>query len=77
MELKLPDISKDSDDAVITLWHAKENDPLVKGEDLLEISTDKATFDVACPCDGILVKIKKREGELVKKDEVIAEIKPE
>jgi 2-oxoglutarate dehydrogenase E2 component (dihydrolipoamide succinyltransferase) len=47
---------------------------VVKGRDLVEIVTDKATFDVPAPCDGILTKIKKEPGETVTTDEVIAVI---
>ena len=75
MELKLPDLSEKTKEAVITFWYAKEKDALVKGQDLLEIATDKATFDVTAPCDGVLVRIKKGIGDSIKKNEVIAEIK--
>ena len=74
MELRLKELSEDAKDAVITLWHAGENDALLEGQDLVEVATDKATFDVASPCNGVLVKILKKEGETVKTDEIIAEI---
>lgn len=74
MELRLTELSEDAKDVIITLWHAGENAVLEKGQDLLEVVTDKATFDVEAPCGGVLVKILKKEGEKVRTDEVIAEI---
>ena len=77
MEIKLKEILENSSDATITIWHAKENDRVNKGDDLLEIVTDKATFDVAAPCSGVLTRIEKKEGEKILADEVIAEIQEE
>ena len=75
MKLKLPCLSKGDENAVITLWHAGENDRIERGQDLLEIATDKATFDVPAPCSGVLAKIIKSSGEEVGMDEIIGEIK--
>lgn len=75
MQVRLPNLSKDAESAVITLWHVKENDRIMKDQELVEISTDKATFDVPTPCDGILTEIMKKEGDEVQPDEVIAEIR--
>ncbi len=75
MELKLPGLSEGTESAVITFWHAVENDQIECGQDLLEVATDKATFDVPAPCGGVLVKIIKKNGEEVRTDEIIAEIK--
>ncbi len=74
MELKLKDILKNRAGAVVTLWHAKENAILVKRQDLFEITTDKATFDVECPVDGVLKKIYKKAGDKVTSEDTLAEI---
>ena len=74
MELRLPELSENNDDTVITEWHLKENDRIKKGEDLIEVATDKATFDIPAPCDGVLLKILRKEGDGVRPNEVIAEI---
>ena len=75
VELKLPDISKQAEGTVVTHWYAQEKETLVKGQDLVEVATDKATFDVISPYDGVLMKIKKGIGHSVGRNEVIAEIK--
>jgi pyruvate/2-oxoglutarate dehydrogenase complex dihydrolipoamide acyltransferase (E2) component len=74
MDLKMPELSERQEKVVITQWHLAEEDPVSKDQDLLEVSTDKATFDIPSPCDGILKKIHKTSGESVGTDEAIAEI---
>lgn len=75
MKIRLAEIIQDTEKAVITLWHVSENDRVTSGQDLLEIATDKATFDIAAPCDGVLASIMKKEGEEITADEVIAELR--
>lgn len=74
MQIRLNEVLEGSSDATIVLWHSTENDRVAEGEDLVEITTDKATFDVPVPCNGVLRKIIKKQGERVRTDEVIAEI---
>jgi len=74
MRLKLPDLSGDEGKAVIAAWQAGENERVRKGQDLVEVVTDKATFDIPSPCDGVLTKILKRAGEEVMADQDMAEI---
>lgn len=74
MEVTLTGISQDAKEATITMWCKSEGEKVVKGGDLVEIVTDKATFDVPVPCNGTLAKINKKAGETVTTDEVIAVI---
>ncbi|MBL7072826.1 MAG: hypothetical protein ISS33_03475 [Candidatus Omnitrophica bacterium] len=74
MELRLPNITANDENVVITLWYVKENDSVSKDQDLVEVMTDKATFSVASPCDGLLSKINKLAGEEIVIGEAIAEI---
>ena len=77
MELKLNSITQDLEMAVISAWFVAEGDKVKAGQDLLEIVTDKATFDVPAPCDGVLLKILEKEGSEISPEAVIAEIKQE
>jgi len=56
------------------MWHVPESGRVTEGEDLLEIVTDKATFDIPAPCSGVLVKIAKKEGEKATAGDLVAEI---
>jgi len=74
MELRLPELSELNSEAVITFWHLSENERVLKDDDLVEVVTDKATFSIPAPCDGILMKIWKKDGEVIRMNDVIAEI---
>lgn len=74
MDLRLPQLSKKSSGAEIALWHVASGENLTEGQDLLEVVTDKATFDIPAPCNGKLVSIAKNKGDKVKTGEVLGEI---
>ena len=74
MDLRLPELSEESGEAVITVWHASKNESITKDQDLVEVTTDKATFDIPSPCDGVLADITKNEGEVARTGEIIARI---
>ena len=74
MKIKLNSIAQDLKDSIISAWFVAEGDKVEEGKDLLEIVTDKATFDVPAPCSGVLTKIFKKEGSEITAQEVIAEI---
>lgn len=46
-------------------WLKKVGDIVKKGEEIVEVSTDKITNVVESPADGILAKILVNEGEIV------------
>ena len=56
----------------IISWLKKEGDPINKGEPLLEIETDKITFEVEAPEAGVLAAVKSNEGDEVPVGQVIA-----
>ena len=64
-EVLLPSLG-DEDDAVqggkIAFWLAEEGEFLDEDEDLLELTTDKASFVVPCPRPGTLAKKCAAEG---------------
>ncbi|MFH1665647.1 MAG: lipoyl domain-containing protein [Candidatus Omnitrophota bacterium] len=74
MKIRLDDVLGAGGKAVITRWHAGENAQVNEGEELVEIVTDKATFDVSSPCSGTLVRIMKKEGQEAGPGEDIAEL---
>jgi len=56
----------------IISWIKKEGDPIRKGEPLVEIETDKVTFEVEAPGDGILAGVRSTEGDEVPVGRTIA-----
>ncbi len=73
VEISLPSLG-DDDDAVtggtISEWLVKEG-PVSEGDDLLELTTDKAAFVLPAPQSGTLVERKAAEGETVAVGDVI------
>jgi pyruvate dehydrogenase E2 component (dihydrolipoamide acetyltransferase) len=53
-------------------WLKKEGDPVIKGEPLLEIETDKAVMEIESPADGVLAGIKIHAGTEVPVGQTIA-----
>lgn len=73
IEIYLPSLG-DDDDAVaggtISAWLVKEG-PVAEGDDLLELTTDKAAFVLPAPRTGTLVERKVEPGDAVKVGDVI------
>lgn len=64
MEVRLPDLGEDAgDSAKVTFWYFKEGDDVEEGQDLVEMMTDKATFNVPSPATGRLAEIRVHEDE--------------
>ena len=74
MKVRLPQLSEKDTSVILTLWHVKEKDYIYLGNDLFEVVTDKATFDIPSPASGRVIKILKKEGDTILPGEVLAEI---
>ena len=77
-EVKLPDLGEGAgEEAIVSLWHFEEGDEVHEADDLVEMMTDKATFNVPSPVSGILSEIMADEGDTVEVGEVLAIIEEE
>jgi len=56
----------------VLVWIKKEGDTVAKGEPLLEIETDKVSFELEAQADGILAGVRSREGDVVPVGQIIA-----
>lgn len=73
MEVKLPDLGEDAQDsAKVSFWYYDVGERVEEGEDLVEMVTDKATFNVPVPVSGTLKEIVVGEGEEAKVDDILA-----
>ncbi len=77
IEVKVPVLAESIAEANLLQWHKKVGDPVKRGENLIDIETDKVTLEVASPTNGILTEILKQDGEDVESDELIARIDTE
>jgi pyruvate dehydrogenase E2 component (dihydrolipoamide acetyltransferase) len=73
----LPELGEGINKATVTYWYFQEGDHIKEGEDLVEISTDKATFNLPSPATGILLEIFYEEGDTVGVGEALAVIEEE
>ena len=65
IRVKVPRLSENADEATVTAWFAREGDPIVKGRPLVELTTDKAAFEIEAPANGHLLRIYAKEKSIV------------
>lgn len=71
-EVIMPKVGLDMEEGMITSWLKKVGDPVVAGEPLMEIETDKAVTEIEAAVTGTLVEIVVPEGETVEIASVVA-----
>ena len=74
--LVLPELGEEISKATVSFWHFKEGSQVQKEDDVVELVTDKATFNVSAPAAGVIKKIFFKEGQEAKIGEVLAVIEP-
>lgn len=77
IEVKVPVFAESVAEANLLNWHKKVGDIVKRGDNLVDIETDKVTLEVAAPNNGVLIEILKQDGEDVASDEIIARIDTE
>jgi pyruvate dehydrogenase E2 component (dihydrolipoamide acetyltransferase) len=70
----LPKVDMDQESGTIVEWLKGEGDPVIKGESILVIETDKVAIDVESPASGIIQGIKAKPDEVIPIGTVIAYI---
>lgn len=58
----MPRLSLTMKEGTVVQWFKKEGEPVKKGEPLVEVLSEKVTYDVEAPASGILRKILAVEG---------------
>jgi pyruvate/2-oxoglutarate dehydrogenase complex dihydrolipoamide acyltransferase (E2) component len=71
-EVKLPSLAEGVNKASVSYWHKSVGDSVKEGEDLVELVTDKATFNMPSPVAGKLKEIIIQEGNEAKVGQTIA-----
>ncbi len=73
-EVTLPSLANGVGKANVSYWHHSLGDTVKEGEDLVELVTDKATFNLPAPASGVLKEVLASEGDEVKVGQVLARI---
>lgn len=74
IEVALPFLAEGVEKASVTYWHKSIGDRVEEGQDLVELVTDKATFNLPAPSSGVLKEILIEEGNEVRVGQVLARI---
>ncbi|MDE2342187.1 MAG: 2-oxoglutarate dehydrogenase complex dihydrolipoyllysine-residue succinyltransferase [Betaproteobacteria bacterium] len=77
IEVKVPQLSESVAEATLLAWHKQAGEAVARDENLIDIETDKVVLELPAPSAGVLVNIKKKEGDTVVSGEVIATIDTE
>ncbi|MDS4028405.1 MAG: 2-oxoglutarate dehydrogenase complex dihydrolipoyllysine-residue succinyltransferase [Candidatus Contendobacter sp.] len=72
IEVKVPSLPESVSDGTLVNWKKKPGDPVKRGENLVDLETDKVVLDIPAPADGVLGPILRQEGEIVTTGDVIA-----
>ncbi len=64
-ELKVPKLGMDMEEANILRWIVEEGASVEKGDPVLEIDTDKVSYEVEANADGVIRGLRGEEGETV------------
>lgn len=73
-EVRLENLGEGADEATVSFWYYDPGEEVSEGEDLAEIVTDKATFNVPAPVTGRLAEIVAKEGFAVKRGDLLGTI---
>ncbi len=72
IELKMPELGENINEATIVKLLIKEEDEIKKEDIIFEIETDKATVEVPSEFEGVVKKVNVKEGEKVAVGETVA-----
>lgn len=59
----LPELGEGISKATVACWHYQEGDEVKAADEICEVATDKAVFNVEAPLSGRLTKILVKQGE--------------
>ncbi|MEN9726727.1 MAG: hypothetical protein RL434_1093, partial [Pseudomonadota bacterium] len=74
VEIKVPVLAESVPDATLLEWRKKAGEQVERGENLIDLETDKVTLEVVAPDSGVLVEIRKQTGETALSHDVLAVI---
>ncbi|MDO9189614.1 MAG: biotin/lipoyl-containing protein, partial [Sulfurimicrobium sp.] len=77
IEIKVPALSESVSEGTLLSWHKQEGEAVAQGENLIDLETDKVVLELPAPQSGVLSKIVKQNGEVVRPGEVLALIDTE
>ena len=77
IEFYMPKFGQVMEEGTVVKWFKKEGDLIKKGEKIVEIGSDKATFELESEVSGTINKILVKENDTVAINIVLATIEVE
>jgi 2-oxoglutarate dehydrogenase E2 component (dihydrolipoamide succinyltransferase) len=74
IEIKVADFPESVTDGTVVTWHKQPGEAFARGENLVDIETDKVVFETPAPEDGVLSEILCGAGEVVVSGQVIGKM---
>ncbi|CAM4153932.1 2-oxoglutarate dehydrogenase complex dihydrolipoyllysine-residue succinyltransferase [Lacicoccus alkaliphilus] len=71
-EVKIPELAESISEGTIASWLKGVGDPVEKGENILELETDKVNVEVISEESGVITELKAEEGDTVEVGQVVA-----
>lgn len=71
-EVKVPELAESITEGTIASWLKQKGDRVEKGENILELETDKVNVEVISEEAGVITELKAEEGDTVEVGQVIA-----
>ena len=73
-EVPVPLLAEGVTTATISYLHVKKTDTVREGDNLVELVTDKATFNVTAPSGGTVTSVSVSEGDQVSVGQLLVTI---
>ena len=73
-EVKVPAFPESVTDGTVVAWHKQAGDSVRRGDNLVDIETDKVVFEVPAPVDGVLQEVLIEPGAVVVSGQVLARL---
>ncbi len=74
VEVKVPVLAESVPDATLLNWYKLVGERVERGENLIDLETDKVTLEIAAPESGVLKEIRYQTGEVVLTNDILAVI---
>lgn len=74
VKIILPELGEGITKATVSYWYFQVGQEVKEGEDLVELTTDKAAFNLPSPAKGKIKEILFSEGQVVKIGETLGSI---
>jgi pyruvate/2-oxoglutarate dehydrogenase complex dihydrolipoamide acyltransferase (E2) component len=70
--IRMPRVGQSMTEATVTAWHVEPGDAVTAGQPLVTIETDKASYEVEAPADGILGPLAVRRNDIAPVGAILA-----